>query len=211
MGDDFAALKLYRAEKAGVESWLAKHLLESGFQPCGADEATRSVVIGPPGEWLHVGDSVGICPVQQEPFNALASGLSKMADTVAVVMSDSCVFALELWRQGTMADRYASGEFPFFHFKDEEAAAPFRGQAQEWTFAPQKELQEAFATRSLFTIANLLGWPLQTLMVGYTQDWDGMPVHWREIVREPHEEFSELHFRRPGDGLLREELSWRSE
>ncbi len=211
MGDDFSAFKLHRADKLQVASWLEQHLRDGGYEACTPEEATRSLVLGPPGEWLHVGDTVGMCPVQHEPFTALAAGLSHLADTVMVVMSDSCVFALELWRAGARVDQYASGEFPWFHFQDEEAAKPFRGHPELWTFAPRNELTEAFAGRNYFTIGKLLGWPQATLMVGYTQDWDGMPVHWREIVSEPHDDYTELHYRKTGESLLRDELNWRSE
>lgn len=187
MGDDWAALKV-QAEKSLVESWLREHLSRQGYEPCPprALDSRRGLGRNLPGRGRGVPDPGP---------RTLAPGRYRRA----LHEREFCL------RNRALARRGAGGSVRQRSVSLVSLQEPGRGGP------PARALAEAFAQQNLGKISLLLGWPGQTLRVGYTQDWDGMPVHWREIVSPPHDQFTELWFQRPDGGLLSQDLNWRDE
>ena len=97
------------------------------------EEADRSIVVGPPGRWIFVGDTAsGTDDGDPAAFDALAEGLSESAPTLAIRMSDSACVHLYLYHQRELVDRFGTGKFPFYPFDSEDEAASFRGVEQDW-------------------------------------------------------------------------------
>lgn len=98
---------------------------------CAAD---RSIVVGPPGRWIFVGDSAGSTETPDpEAFDGLACQLSRIAPTISIKMSDSAIVHILLYADGRLVDKFGNGTFPWFRFTSPDEAQPFRGELENWT------------------------------------------------------------------------------
>lgn len=145
----------------------------------GERDAIRSIVVGPPGRWVFVGDTAGSTE-RADPvaFDEMSMLLSRVAPTLSVKMSDSAIVHLLLYREGRLVDRFGNGTFPFSRFRSEEEAAPFRGIITEWSpyLVPghrpedlrREWSQEGDATEIMEETARLLGVKSCLMKVGYS-------------------------------------------
>ena len=176
----------------------------------GEDEAERSLVVGPAGRWLFIGDSTGSTEwADPHGFRALSSGLSTLGPVVDVLMSDSSAVHFHLYRQGRIVDSFGNAAFPFCRFASEEEAAPYRGKPELWAdllLSPESVcdlrsawVQEWRAEEILAETGRFLGWDPKLLWVGYTFDDEGLPTKYDDFLRHSGVElaaFDEYHFQR---------------
>jgi hypothetical protein len=222
MGADFSNHRLFTggadsdhlrsAAVEGVRRYFQSIDLE---ETADEDEAERSVVIGPAGRWIFIGDSAGSTEcVDPDGFDALALALSALAPVVDAKMSDDAAIHFYLYRDGRLEDKFGNAAFPFYRFAGEEEAAPFRGRPELWADllvdpgqVPALRaawVQEWQAREILATTARLLGWEPALLWVGYTYDEEGIPIKYDEFLAGSDVDlsgFEELHFvqaREPG-------------
>lgn len=174
------------------------------------EEADRSLVVGPAGRWLFIGDSAGSTETADpEGFDGLSCALSHLGAIVDVHMSDSAAVHFCLYRQGQMIDKFGNAKFPFYRFENEEEAAPFRGKPELWAdllVSPDRVdglrsawVQEWKACETLAETADLLGWDADLLGVGYTFDDEGLPTKYDEYFEDSEvqlDAFNEYHFKR---------------
>ena len=136
MGYDWSNLQVFaggdnaRSVRADIIECLSKAF------PCrvtNEEEATRSIVVGPVGRWIFVGDTAGSTE-RADPiaFDDLAIELSKVSPTMSVKMSDSAVVHFLLHTHGHFVDKFGNGKFPCYRFKSVAEAAPFRGDIDKW-------------------------------------------------------------------------------
>jgi hypothetical protein len=215
MGADFSSHRLFvggsdanRCRDAVVAE-LRRYFRQEGLAEV-ADErdAERSIVVGPAGRWLFIGDTAGSTEwADPEGFAALSIALSTVAPVVDTRMSDDAAVHFYLHRRGRLEDRFGNAAFPFNRFADDDEAAPFRGQPELWadllldpgqvTALRAAWVQEWQAREILATTARLLGWDLGLLWVGYTYDDEGIPLKYDEFLRGSEVDlsgFEEFHF-----------------
>ncbi len=187
-------------------------LLESGYREVAReDEADRSLVVGPPGRWLFIGDTAGTTRTHDwDAFHALTAALSTSSPVAEIEMSDTCVLHLTLYRSGEKVDTFGTGIFPWWLFESEEQAAEYAGHPEQWEdlLPPEASvdaLRAAWAVRTppgdvteiLDTTAALFGWDPELIEVGYTRGGEGIPIRYDQFLDLPDEEriaFTELHF-----------------
>jgi hypothetical protein len=195
--------------RSAVIAELRRFFQWSGFEET-TDEgrADRSIVIGPAGRWLFVGDSAGSTEwTDPEGFQSLSLALSERSPVVDTRMSDDAAIHFYLYRDGRRQDQFGNAAFPFYRFACEEEAASFRGKPELWadllTDPGQVHalraawIQEWQAREILAATARLLGWDLHLLWVGYTYDDEGMPTKYDEFLWGSEVdlgEFEEYHF-----------------
>jgi hypothetical protein len=219
MGADFSSRWFFAggAEAAGARAAVVEQfrraLHAAGLREvAGEPEADRSLVVGPAGRWVFIGDSAGSTEwADPEAFKSLSLALSLAGAVVDVHMSDSAAVHFYLFREGRLADRFGNGEFPFYPFKTEEAAAPYRGKPELWVdllVSPDSAGalrsvwdQDGNASAILYETGRLFGWDPELLWVGYTFDDEGIPVKYDQVLRGSRVElraFTEYHFKRSG-------------
>jgi hypothetical protein len=217
MGADFSNHRLFAgmadatACRTAAIGALRSFFLDNDFEEVAEeDDADRSVVVGPPGRWIFVGDSAGSTEcADPEAFDALSRALSSQAPLVSSKMSDDAALHFYLYRQGRLEDRFGNAAFPFFAFATEEEALAFRGKPELWgdllvdpTQVPAlcaAWVQQWRARDILSTTAQLLGWEPELLWVGYTYDDEGIPMKYDELLRDSEvnlQGFEEFHFAR---------------
>jgi hypothetical protein len=217
MGADFSSHWFYAGDsgaaslRSAVIAHLRSYLRQGGLQEVAGEEgAERSLVVGPAGRWLFIGDSTGSTErVDPAGFRALSSALSTLGPVVDVEMSDSAAVHFHLYRQGRLVDSFGNAAFPFYRFASEEEAAPYRGKPELWAdllLSPESVgalrsawVQEWRAEEILAETGRFLGWDPNLLRVGYTFDDDGVPTKYDDFLRHSGVElaaFDEYHFQR---------------
>jgi hypothetical protein len=198
MGDDFSSHQLFAGTsnanqcRSKLIAALRHYFEANGFQEIAdEDQATRSIVIGPAGRWIFIGDSAATNG-DQEAFTSLSLAISAIAPVVDTVMSDDATLHFYLYRRGHLQDKFGNGAFPFFKFATEEDAAAFRGNPESWadllTSSDDVQtlraawVQDWQAVEILGTTGRLLGWKDELLRVGYTNDMDGVPLRFDEYL-----------------------------
>ena len=218
MGADFRNRWFFvgGAEPAGARAALVARLREAmnhaGFREVATEgDGDRSLVVGPAGRWVFIGDSAGSTEwADDERFDALTRAASALGTVVDVHMSDDASVHISLYRLGRRVDRFGNADFPFFAFRSEAEAAPFRGRPELWAdllLAPDTvgALRAAWvqgwgAVEVLAETGRLFGWDPDLLWVGYTYDSDGVPTKYDEFLADTGVQvgaFDEYHFRRP--------------
>jgi hypothetical protein len=217
MGFDFSSHQLFTAARdprqlrtaAIVE--LRRILQEEGFREVADEtEADRSFVVGPPELWIFIGDSAGSTEwADPAAFEALSRSLSELGPVVDILMSDSAVLHFCLYRNGQRVDKFGNGEFPWFWFKTEEDAAPFRGIAEAWAdllLQPDRvgDLRSKWvqgeagqASDILESTAELFGWNSELAGLGYTTCDEQTEIKYSELLGTGGFDvgaFAELHF-----------------
>lgn len=216
MGADFSSHWFFAgaADAAGVRNavvdGLRQALHQAGLQEVAREEdAERSLVVGPAGRWLFIGDSAGSTEwADAEGFDALSLALSAFGPVVDVKMSDSAAVHFYLYRQGRLVDKFGNAAFPFYRFATEEEAAPYRGRPELWadllltpdTVAALRSVwvQQWKASEILADTGRLLGWDPRLSWVGYSFDDEGIPVKYDEFLRHSGvalDSFTEYHFK----------------
>jgi hypothetical protein len=218
MGADFSNHWYFAgAGAASTRSALLVHLHEAlhraGFQEVAKEEdADRSLVVGPAGRWVFIGDSAGSTEcADPESFDALSRAASALGPVVDVAMSDSAAVHFYLYRLGRRIDQFGNAAFPFYRFATEDEAAPYRGRPELWadllldpaTLGALRSawVQEWRADEILAETGRLLGWEPELMWVGYTFDDEGIPTKYDEFLAHsgvPLEAFNEYHFKRQG-------------
>jgi hypothetical protein len=215
MGDDFSNRQCYVGDRVivatrlRIQQTILDALTSSGYSEVASEaEATRSLVVGPAGGWVFVGDTTGSTE-DSDPtaFVALSLALSKVLPVIDVHMSDTAAVHIHLYKAGALVDKYGNAAFPFFKFKTEAEAAEFKGHPELWAeylIAPYTAddlrkvwVQDWGADAILSNTAKLFGWDLGLAFVGYTLDDEGLGIKYDEYLRlETPEGFTELHFRK---------------
>jgi hypothetical protein len=182
---------------------------ESGLEGVASEQdATRSLVVGPAGRWIFIGDSAGSTEwADPEGFDDLSRRLSALGVVVDVKVSDSAAVDFYQYLQGRLVDKFGNAAFPFYRFATEEDAAPYRGQPELWadlllspggvTALRAAWVQEWEASEILWATWQLLGWDPELLWVGYTFDDEGVPVKYDDFLRHSRvalAAFGEYHF-----------------
>lgn len=215
LGADFSSHRVFAGTgdatclRSAVIAQLRCILQQSGFEEIAdEDKADRSVVIGPAGRWLLVGDSAGSTEwTDPQGFDALALALSTLAPVIDTKMSDDAAVHFYLYRTGRRVDQFGNAAFPFYKFSCEEKAASFRGKPELWAdlLADPSQVpalraawvQDWQAPEILASTARLLGWDPQLLWVGYSYDDEGIPIKYDEFLRGCEVDlgaFKEYHF-----------------
>jgi hypothetical protein len=189
---------------------ICQALHQAGFEQVAREEdAKRSLVVGPPGRWIFIGDSAGSTEwVDSESFDSLSHAISALGPIVDVKMSDSAAIHFYLYQQGQLVDNFGNAAFPFYRFATEEESALYRGKPERWTDLLISKttvdalrsawVQEWRASEILWETARLLGWDPELLWVGYTFDDEGIPMKYDEFLRYSRVEidgFDEYHFK----------------
>lgn len=215
LGADFSSHRVFAGSgdaiglRSAVIAEIRRFLQQNGYKEIASeDKADRSLVIGPAGRWIFVGDSAGSMDrYDLQGFDALSLALSTLAPVVDTKMSDDAAVHFYLYRNGQLEDRFGNAAFPFYQFSCEEESAPFRGKPEVWTdlladpvqvpLLRAAWVQEWRADEILANTAQLLGWDLQLLWVGYTHDAEGIPMKYDEFLRYGEIDlsaFTEYHF-----------------
>jgi hypothetical protein len=215
LGADFSSHRLFagrcdatRVRGAAVAELRGFFQRRSYQEVAAENEADRSLVIGPAGRWLFIGDSAGSTEwADAEAFDALSLALSTQAPVVDTKMSDDAAVHFSLYRDGRLQDQFGNAAFPFNRFASEEEAAPFRGRPELWSdlLADPGQVaalraawvQDWQAREILAATGRLMGWGVELLWVGYTYDEEGIPIKYNEFLAGSKVDlggFEELHF-----------------
>lgn len=216
MGADFSSHQVFCGagdhvsfREAAVQS-LAGHLMAEGYVPTeGEKESGRSFVVGPPGRWLHVGDSAGSTERSDpEAFEAVSRVLSFAHPVADIQVSDSAAVHFSLYRAGALVDKYGNMGFPFIRFPTVQAAREYRGQPDLWADllvggGRVDDLRDAWtqwggwpADTILNKTAGLFGWSPELVRVGYSHDLEGGLIRWDEYLQDEVDlaGFEEFHW-----------------
>jgi hypothetical protein len=232
MGDDFSNRQCYVGDRP-VDA-IRSHILEaivnelksSGYSEVELeDEATRALVIGPTARWIFIGDTTGSTDVSDPTaFTDLSLGLSSVTPTVDVLMSDSSIVHLHLYKDGTLIDKYGNGAFPLSSFGTRAEAAKFKGNPELWAEylvspysaddlrkiwyqvignSPGIWREDRNATSILARTADILGWDPDLCFIGYTYDEEGIGYKYSEYSRfKDRQGFTELYFHKDTEETL---------
>src|SRR6516165_5407552 len=132
MGADFSSHWLFIGSadasqcRARLVEALPRLMRESGLEGVASEQdATRSLVVGPAGRWIFIGDSAGSTEwADPEGFDDLSRRLSALGVVVDVKVSDSAAVDFYQYLQGRLVDKFGNAAFPFYRFATEEDAAP---------------------------------------------------------------------------------------
>src|ERR1700682_4999409 len=215
MGADFSSHRLF-AGTGDTSRWrntaiaeLHHFFRQGGFKEVAAESnADRSLVVGPAGRWIFIGDSAGSTEREDpEGFDGLSRALSMHAPVVDTKMSDDAAVHFYLYRHGQLEDKFGNAAFPFYRFASDAEAAPFRGRPELWVdlLADPGQLpalraawvQDWQACEILTSTARLLTWEPELLWVGYTHDDEGIPSKYDEFLEGSEVDldgFEEFHF-----------------
>jgi hypothetical protein len=213
MGNDFRNRQCFVGDRAADTSSLRiQQAVIEALQSFGCNkvaseaDATRSIVVGPVGRWIFVGDTAGSTEKSDSgAYLALSLALSKVLPVVDINMSDSSAVHMHLYKSGSLVDKFGNAAFPFFKFTDEEAVE-FKGHPELWAeylLAPNTidNLRAAWtqnwgADSILARTAKLFGWHPEFAFIGYTLDSEGIGIKYDECSwLEVPKGFTALHFR----------------
>lgn len=175
--------------------------------------ADRTLIVGPPGRWIWIGDSTGSTEsADPGAFEALSLRVSALGPVIDVMMSDSAAVHFYLYRDGELVDRFGNAEFPFYQFKTDEQADHYRGKPNLWSDLLLSRgavgelraawVQEWRADEILDSTARLMGWNPDLARVGYTLDDEGIGIRCDEHLIDEDVDlgrFGEFHFKRQSD------------
>ena len=215
MGADFSTHWFFAGTTDAAEARAAvidrsrQALIQAGLREVAMEEAAeRSLVVGPPGRWIFLGDSAGSTEwADPEGFDDLSRALSGLGPVVDVKMSDSAAVHFYLHRGGRPVDRFGNAAFPFHRFEAEEGAR-YRGQPELWAdllLSPNTVdalrsawVQEWRASEILAETGRIFGWAPELSWVGYSFDDEGIPTKYDDFLRHSGvalDAFNEYHFR----------------
>jgi hypothetical protein len=150
----------------------------------------RHIAIAETGNWFCVYDSSGSGEeADPQAFEDLSLQLSNLAPVVDVSMDDSAAVHFYLYRAGRKVDQFANRKCVWANWDNEEEEERHRGQPEQWvdliassTGAAALRLAwlGADAVEILAQTAQVLGWDQVLSTAGYTIDYDGVPVYYRE-------------------------------
>lgn len=227
MGDDFSNRQCFVGEQPVQEirsyiiNTIVSELVSTGYSEIDTEtEATRSLVIGPPGRWIFIGDTTGSTETNDSrAFTSLSLALSRVTPVIDVLMSDSAAVHLHLYKYGDLVDKYGNMAFPFYFFENKECAAEFEGNPELWaeylvkpfnendlrkiwcqvivgTSDIQNRENNCEPYRILGETADMLGFDPDLCFTGYTIDFEGIGEKYSEhLHREDFAGFTELYFR----------------
>jgi hypothetical protein len=215
MGDDFRNRQCFVGSKPAdsartlIQQTVAKSLLRFGYNRVASeDEATRSIVIGPVGRWIFVGDTTGgLETSDSDAYVALTLALSRVLPVVDVHMSDSSAVHVHQYKAGSLVDKFGNAAFPCFKFRSDKEAMEFKGNPELWAeylvaSRTSDDLRAAWvqtwgADSILSNMARLFGWHSELAFMGYTLDGEGIGIKYNECSwLKVQQGFTELHFQR---------------
>ncbi len=210
MGYDFQNQHVFVGDRDAkiVRSEITEYISTTlATDPCPLSEAERSIVVGPPGRWIFVGDSAGGTENgDAESFDSLSIDLSRIAPTLAIKMSDSAIVHFYLYSNEVIIDKFGNGTFPFYLFRNSAEARPFVGDCKKWAEYMLKPnqldilrrtwSQDGDATEVLTNTALLFGLHPKLCTTGYTTfdeaeeikyyDWLPSGAHGKDVFDEFH-------------------------
>ncbi|MEP7219585.1 MAG: hypothetical protein ABI876_11750 [Bacteroidota bacterium] len=215
MGDDFANRQCFAGN--GNRELVYERLLQTIFRSMAAagykhvhneEDANRSIVIGPNGRWIFIGDTAGSTDsAAPDEFAALTADLSIILPVIEIHMCDSAGIHLKLYDAGGMIDKYGNSAFPFYKFVTDKEIDEFRGRPEYWTeyLLPGRSPEELRAIwtqdwraeKILSDSAKLFGWDPFLCAIGYTLDVEGLGDKYDQVLLEENqslEGFTELYF-----------------
>ena len=199
-------------QRVQLASQVYAYLTKSGYvEVSGRREATRSIAVGPEGRWICLYDSAGNGDdADPTAFESLALHLSQVAPVVDIHMSDSAALQMLFYRSGRQVDQVADSLGIGHAWGSYEQRGEYQGNPEEWADvlidrrqAPflRHAWQENDSNRMLAETASILGWHPLLCAVGYTIDYDGVPVYYKDHLKgEPVDTsvFVEHHYRVTG-------------
>jgi len=213
MGDDYANHQMFAGDNAEqrrdqllaeIQSFLA----EQGYRAVKTDEsADRSLAIGPAGRWICVYDSYGNgYDSDISEFENLSRRLSSLAPIVDIHMSDNAAVRFNLYQNGRIIDQFANSPDVGREWESWEEELRFQGKPELWpaVLAPshfnlRAAWQKTGADQIVAATASVLGWHPELCQAGYTIDYDGIPVYFREHFADDPTDidgFAECHYGR---------------
>jgi hypothetical protein len=191
------ARRLDAMARDGVSGVLRSLLSDEGFVPAGGGTADRTILVDAGNDWISVYDEATE-EQDQKVLDRLALGLSKLLDTetVAVLVHDSDVLELRLFRSGEAVDRFNSNPSYLGKASAAERKAA-RGNADLWAPVLSATVDAArlraawktgtaFAEETLARVAELVGMDRARASTGFNQAEHADP------------RYSRLAFRRAG-------------
>jgi hypothetical protein len=214
MGDDFTNRQVLlagrQATRGDIVEAIRASMTANGFVEVLDDgDVDRRIAVGPEDRWLCVYDSVGNGDDWDRPaFTRLSEELSKTAPLVEVHMDDSAAVHLYLMADGQRIDQFANRDSVMSVWETPEEEIAHQGRPDIWAAIldrPAFESRLKIAWQStgadvlLRDTADALGWNPYYAACGYSIDFDGVPVYFREYFADDEVDadgFTELHFRR---------------
>lgn len=212
MGDDFTNHQVFAGETNQLEFRkqlivaLKNCLPGNSFTEVSMDEAERIIAVGPTGRWICIYDSYGNGD-DAHPllFQQLSTQLSQFAPVVDIHMDDSAAVHFYLYNNGARCDQFGNAKSVGRRWKDKDEEQHFKGKPELWagfvedTTALKTAWEQKEATKILSDMAQILGWEHLLCSVGFTIDYDGVPVYYKEHLEDEHinlSAFDELYFRK---------------
>ena len=212
MGSDFGYLKVHSGGQPSTVTHdallktLNAYFVSEGMTASDEAQANRSVVVGPPDLWIHVGFSADSAE-REDPSASerLTKFLSESFLIATVGVSDSTAIQMSLYRGGDIIDKFSNGD-TWGGFSTPEMAAEFRGDPELWTrlagvpdmghylrsvWNPDKDVDDILDETS-----DILGWDTRLSEVGYSHNDDGIFCKYTDYLatRVDLSLFTELHF-----------------
>lgn len=208
MGAFFTSIQVFAGE-AGAETRAAllaaiRRQLKRQWVECAAEEAERSLAVGPPGRWVGVYDED---TEDQDPrkIRRLAERLSAAVDGYAagILVHDSDILWLVLCHRGRKIDEYDSNPEYLGKRPPARRRKALAGQPELWArllvagASPVRlrevwERRPRFAEETVAAMAPLLGW-----------DEDLTAVGWESLRELEGTDFTHLHFAPRGGAAAR--------
>ena len=211
MGYDYSNLQVFAGDRDSLA--LKRSIIDriSNVLPNRVDKedaASRSIVIGNCDRWIFVGDTAGSTEDGDfQAFKELAVELSKIAPLFSVEMSDSAIVHFCLYANGKLVDKFGNGLFPFFLFKSEQEAKPYKGKIENWlSFLTSPDRieqlrktwsQEDYATNIVANTAKLFDINPELMQVGYSIFDEAEEIKYSKWLEDENidlKSFEELHF-----------------
>jgi hypothetical protein len=198
MGDDFTNHQAFvgseepEAFRTRLIARLRQHMAAGSYVEVEDPEAAaRGIAVGPvTGRWICIYDSAGNGDwPDPDVFEALALDLSHLTWVVDIHMDDSAAVYFYLYQNGRVVDRFANSKSVVERWETGQEAAAYRGRPELWTEllphpGDEARLRAAWqsgrATQILPTTAAVLGWHPQLCEAGFTIDYDGIPIYYKE-------------------------------
>lgn len=212
MGSDYSYAKVYAGENKSKRvhhellELLRAYLTGADLIETTRALADRSLVVGPPDLWIHVGDSTATCGSgQAEEFKKLAYEISATFLVATVEVDDDAQVVISLLKHRRLLDFFSNGSSWFSGLPPgEDSEGNPRIWADELGRDPESTwwLRE-YAWNKDHTVLQIVentsrhfGWDLRLSHVGYTHDAEGIPRIYDEHLhgRIDPDLFSELHF-----------------
>jgi len=151
-------------------------------------EEDQLAAVGPPGRWIVV-----YALAEQDMRADFASTLSQAGPTVCISMDDSAVLHLRLFRDGILVDRFGMRKSVLSEWSNEAERLRYVGQPTLWsdllldgpdvTALAKAWYSNLGAWKKIGKVARLMGWNPDLCDLGYTIDYDGIPVYWRSHLQ----------------------------